>query len=96
MAENKPILPETFDTFEEMADFWDEHDLTDYEEHLTPVEFKVAPHLKHQYVIVLSDTLNTLLQQVQQQEGVSLSTLVNLWVQERLQQYQQTQLAVSH
>jgi hypothetical protein len=32
MAENKTAkdpLPETFDTFEEMAEFWDTHDVTD-------------------------------------------------------------------
>jgi hypothetical protein len=30
----KDSLPETFDTFEEMAEFWDTHDITDYEEYL--------------------------------------------------------------
>ncbi len=82
-----PKLPETFDTIAEMANFWDTHDLTDYAEFLTPVEADVALHPTHDYVISLSDSLNTLLQQTVQQEGVSLNTLVNLWVQERLQTY---------
>jgi hypothetical protein len=82
-----PDLPETFDTIEEMADFWDTHDLTDYAAFLTPVEATVATHPTHDYVISLSDSLNTLLHQTVQQEGVSLNTLVNLWVQEKLQQY---------
>ena len=80
-------LPETFDTLEEIAEFWETHDLTDYESYLTPVEATVAMHPTHEYVISLSDSLNTLLQQRVQQEGVSLNTLVNLWVQEKLQQY---------
>jgi hypothetical protein len=80
-------LPETFDTLEEIAEFWETHDLTDYESYLTPVEATVAVHPTHEYVISLSDSLNTLLQQRVQQEGVSLNTLVNLWVQEKLQQY---------
>jgi len=83
----KAPLPETFKTFEEMADFWDTHDVTDYEEYLTPVEVNVSTHPKHNYVITLSDTLDTALRQVQQKEGVSLNTLINLWVQEKLQQY---------
>ena len=90
MAENKTTRdpsPETFDTFEEMAEFWDTHAVTDYEEYLTPVEVNVAAHPRHEYVIVLSDTLDALLRKVQQKEGVPLSTLVNLWVQEKLQQY---------
>ena len=87
MGKNKTDLPETFDSIEEMADFWDTHDLTDYAEFLTPVEATVANHPTHDYVISLSDSLNTLLHQTVQQEGVSLNTLVNLWVQEKLQQY---------
>jgi hypothetical protein len=42
--------------FEEMADFWDTHDVTDYEEYLTPVEVNVSTHPKHKS---LSDTLDT-------------------------------------
>lgn len=85
--QNKEPLPETFDTFEEIAEFWDTHDLTDYEEYLTPVEATVSSRPKHHYVITLSDTLDTLLREVQQKEGVSLNTLINLWVQEKLHQY---------
>jgi hypothetical protein len=39
-------LPETFDAFEEMAEFWDAHDITDYEEYLTLVEVKALPKEK--------------------------------------------------
>ena len=90
MAENKTnkdTLPETFDTFEEMAEFWDTHDITDYEAYLTPVEATISTQPKHQYLITLSDTLDALLHEVQQKEGVSLNTLINLWIQEKLQQY---------
>lgn len=90
MVENKTTkdpLPETFATFEEMADFWDTHDVTDYEEFLTPVDVDVAAHPSHQYVITLSDTLDATLRKVQQKEGVPLNTLINLWVQEKLRQY---------
>jgi len=90
MAKNKTTrdpLPETFETLEEMAEFWDTHDVTDYDEYLTPVDVNVVAHPKHEYVITLSDTLNVILRQVQQEEGVPLNTLVNLWVQEKLQQY---------
>jgi len=90
MAENKTRrdpLPEAFDTFEEMAEFWETHDITDYDEYLTPVEVEIATHPRREYIITLSDTLNESLRRIQQQEGVSLSTLVNLWVQEKLQGY---------
>lgn len=80
-------LPDTFDTLEEMADFWDSHDVTDFEEFLIPVDASVDEKPRHEYVITLSDSLDTLLQQVQKSEGVSLNTLINHWVQEKLQEY---------
>jgi hypothetical protein len=90
MAENKSTrdsLPETFETYEEIAEFWDTHDVTDYEEYLTPVEVNLVAHPKHEYVITLSNTLDATLREIQRKEGVSLNTLINLWVQEKLQQY---------
>ncbi|GAB4441816.1 MAG: hypothetical protein Fur0044_38280 [Anaerolineae bacterium] len=39
---SKDPLPETFETFEEMAEFWNTHDVTDYEDFLTPIEATVA------------------------------------------------------
>ncbi len=96
MEENnqtKDALPETFDTFEEMTEFWDTHDVTDYEEYLTPVEIEALVNPKHTYVITLSDTLDSTLRKIQQKEGVSLNTLINLWVQEKLHQYGETFVA---
>lgn len=84
---NRDPLPETFDTFEEMAEFWDTHDVTDYEEYLTLVEATISAQPKHEYVLTLSNSLDVLLRKVQKVEGVSLNTLVNLWVQEKLHQY---------
>jgi hypothetical protein len=84
---SKPTLPATFETLEEMADFWDAHDVTDFEEFLTPVDATVDLSPRHEYVITLSDSLDSLLRKAQKAEGVSLNTLVNLWVQEKLQQY---------
>ena len=81
-------LPEEFETFEELSEFWDTHDLADYADHLTPVSFEVVSQPTHEYMIVLSDTLNRIMREAQKQEGVSVGTLINLWVQERLQQYQ--------
>lgn len=83
-------LPEEFEKFEDLSEFWDTHDVTDYAEYLTPVECKAVIHPTHEYIITLSDTLNALMRQVQEREGVPISTLVNLWVQERLQKYQIT------
>lgn len=80
-------MPETFATLEELADFWDKHDLTDYEEYLTPIEMELDEEPVHEYVVVLSDSLDERLRTIQRREGVSINTLVNLWVQEKLLTY---------
>ncbi len=80
-------LPETFDSFEAMADFWDIHDVTDYAEFLTPVEMSIAEHPVTEYVITLSDTQDDLLQRATEREGIPLTALINTWVQEKLQEY---------
>lgn len=81
-------LPERFETYENLAEFWDTHDVTDYAEYLTPVECKVVAQPTHEYIVTLSNTLDVLMRKAQKREGISIGTLVNLWVQERLQQYQ--------
>jgi len=40
-------LPERFESIDEAGEFWDTHDLTDYEEFLEPVEFEVDIKRRH-------------------------------------------------
>ena len=40
-------LPDEFKSYEEAAEFWDKHSLTDYEEHLEPVEFDADIQRRH-------------------------------------------------
>ena len=90
MARNRVArdpLPDDSATIEELAEFWELHDVTDYDDILTSVDMTVSDHLDHEYVITLSVSLDEMLRRIQRIEGVSRSTLVNLWVQERLQQY---------
>jgi hypothetical protein len=47
----KDPLPEEFETLEDLAEFWDTHDVADYAEYLTPVECEVVAHPTHEYVI---------------------------------------------
>ena len=86
--EARDPLPEQFETFEALADFWDTHDVTEYAECLTPVEFEVMAQPAHEYVITLADSLNTLMGKAEKREDMPMKTLINLWVQEKLQQYQ--------
>jgi hypothetical protein len=86
MQENKKTkdqIPENFINLEEAADFWDTHSLADYWEQTQEVEIEVkAP--RRQWVVLAGE----LAQQVAERargEGISIETLINLWIAERLQ-----------
>lgn len=67
---------------EDAAAFWDTHDLSDYWDETKEVELEiVAP--RRRWVALASHLANQASERAQQ-EGVSVETLVNLWIAERL------------
>jgi len=80
-------IPDRFESFDDLANFWETHDLTDYESQIKETKYKIAPTPTRQFVLTLSDELTKEIRKAIQREGVSMETLINLWVQERLQQY---------
>jgi len=79
----RDILPENFDTLEELWEFWDTHSSADYEDDMEPVEVEIDLSSSKVYCPVAKDLLRQVRQQARQQ-GVSTETLINLWLQERL------------
>ena len=76
-------IPENFTRLEEAADFWEAHDLDDYWEQLREVEVEVsAPRRRW---IPLAPDLAQQVAERARREGLSVETLINLWVAERLQ-----------
>ena len=47
MGENKKIPG--FNSYEEMGEFWDTHDLADYWEQTEPAEFEILPDAHRRY-----------------------------------------------
>ncbi len=79
----KDVLPESFNTLEELSDFWDTHSTADYEEVMEPVEAEIDLSSSKVYCPVARDLLREVRRQARQQ-GVSTETLINLWLQEKL------------
>lgn len=79
--EREPI-PE-FDTLEDIADFWDNHSTADYDDVTHEVHFAV--NLSPQDVsISLLPELGQTLRQLAIVRGVSVETLVNVWLTEKV------------
>ena len=75
-------IPQT-DSIQELADFWDTHDLTDFEDELEEVDEPVF-ELSVQLLVALAlgelETLNALAQL----RGISPENLMREWVVERI------------
>lgn len=79
---NRPKLPQT-DSIQELAQFWDTHDLADFDDELEEV---VEPVFRRERVVAVSlpaeeaDTLRRLAES----KGVESSDLIREWVIERV------------
>ncbi len=72
------------ESYKEIGEFWDTHDLTDYWEQTEPAEFEVDIRSEVTYY-ALDNTLSARVRAIAKQRGVSAETLLNLWVQEKLE-----------
>ncbi len=83
MANRKSSISKA-SSYQEMGEFWDTHDTTDYEDQTYEVEFEVDLQSEKTY-LPLEKGLSTRMRALAKQRGVSPETLLNLWVQEKLQ-----------
>ena len=81
-------LPESFASIEEAAEYWDEHSTADDWDETQEVEFEIALNPRRR--VVLASDLAQELRLAAMQQGVSLQTLVNMWLQERVQSSHKT------
>lgn len=80
---NNPRIPET-DSIQEMALFWDTHDLTDFEDELEEVSdqvFERAPLIR---IRLLPDEAEAV-RQIAESRGISYPDLIRGWVREKIQ-----------
>lgn len=73
-------------SYADIGAFWDDHDATEFGEQ-TDVEFDVNIESQNRY-FSLDQQLFVKLKEIAQQHGVSGETLLNLWVQEKINQIQ--------
>jgi hypothetical protein len=83
--DRKDPLPESFESIEAAAAFWDNHDLTDYWDETSEAQFDVD--LERRVILVpLEQQVARKLAEIARQQGISTETLVNVWLSERLQE----------
>jgi len=77
-------IPRHFQNVAEAADFWDNHDLTDYWDLTMEVDFAVDIQ-RHVFLTVLEPELAKKLTAYAQRQGVSTETLINVWLTEKVE-----------
>ena len=81
MVENKQSSISKATTLEEMGKFWDAHDFTQFDTDAPDIELTVSCT-----VSIEPDLLSAVAQQAHKR-GISVETLVNLWLQEKLAEH---------
>jgi hypothetical protein len=81
----KNRIPE-FRSREEEAKFWDTHDTTDFEQEFKPVRVKFAKNLSRPIPVRLDVETWQKLQLRARRKGIGATTLVRMWIIERLEQ----------
>ena len=88
MKEQK--LPKT-DSIEELASFWDAHDLTDFEEELEEIAEPAFIRTKGTSLSIdLKPAEAQHLKKIARSKGVKETTVLRRWILERLREFSQT------
>ncbi len=78
-------LPE-MNSYEEIAEFWDNHSLADYWDQTEAAEFEIDPNARRRYLVALDPGLLQRVQKLAQLRGLSTESLVNLLLEQRIHQ----------
>ena len=70
-------------TYAAIADFWDEHDLSDYWDQTRSVHADVELE-SEESLYAIEKGLSKTIRRVAKESGVSPHTLINLWLQEKI------------
>ncbi|HSL83135.1 MAG TPA: CopG family antitoxin [Thermoanaerobaculia bacterium] len=76
-------IPEQFSSIQEAGEFWDTHDLTDYEDQTREADFEVDLR-RRVFLTALEPELAKKVAAYAHRQGISTETLVNLWLGEKL------------
>src|SRR5215213_9280230 len=73
-----------FQSREEEAEFWDTHDFTEFLDETRPVKLRVGKQLSEGLTVRLDRQDRDELERRASEQGIGPSTLVRMWIKERL------------
>jgi hypothetical protein len=76
-------IPDT-DSIRELADFWDTHDVTDFDDQLEEVAEPVFMRARNGVMVPLSGEELTVIRKIAASRGVDEAAIIHEWVREKL------------
>lgn len=86
MAENESKKLPAFPSLDDLVEFFDTHDMGDYEESLPEVNFDVDLRRKI-HLVAIDEETNNRLTEIAEQEQTPAESLVNSWLKEKISRY---------
>lgn len=83
LKRKKSRIPK-FKSYEEEANWWDTHDTTEFEDEFKPVKLEFVKPLEHILGVRMDGKTLTKLTKLGSDIGVGPSTLVRIWIMEKL------------
>ncbi len=75
-----------FKNIQEEAEFWDSHDTTDFEDEFKTVKARFAKNLSEGVTVRFDPVTSNKLKVEAHQKGIGPTTLIRMWILERLNQ----------
>ncbi len=73
-------------SYEQIADFWDNHSLADYWDQTESAEFEIDPRARRRYLVAIDPHILSRVQRLARQRGLNTESLVNLFLEQHLHQ----------
>lgn len=86
MAENDSQKLPSFASLDELVEFFDSHDMGEYEEALPEANFEVDLRRKT-HLVAIDEETNNRLTEIAEQEQTPAESLVNSWLKEKISRY---------
>ncbi len=85
MTDDKKPIPE-MTSYDQIAEFWDEHSLADYWDQTEAADFDLDPNARRRYLVALDPGLLQRVTKLAHSRGLSTESLVNLLLEQRMQE----------
>lgn len=72
------------ESYEQIADFWDNHSLADYWDQTEPADFEISPEARRRYLVAVDPDILSRVRRLARSRGLSTESLVNLLLEQRL------------